>query len=651
MESNMSKKNEDPIVIVGTGPVGIRVANELLSINLDSNIVMYGDEPWEPYDRIALSSLLAGDVKFDEIANHVSSSSVLQHHNCEIVYFNKEEKYVVDVDGNRQPYSSLVLAIGSSAHIPNIRGTKLDNVYTFRKMHDIDQLIARRVRSRCTVVIGGGLLGLEAARAMQKNNTRVVIVEHSSRLMNRQLDDDLAQVLLEKIIGLGIEVRLACSVKSINGERNVESLEMSSGESIECDSVILATGIRPNKDIALTAGLNVGRGIKVDNNLRTSEHDVFAVGECCEHKGEVYGLVAPGYEQASVVARVINGDDTQYLGSITSSKLKVFGVSVKSAGETGDKVDTLTDHIIRYQSQDSNYRTIVLRHRKIIGAMGIGEWPEFSRLEESIANKRSIWPWQLASFSRSGSVWQGGDSHDVSSWPANSLICNCKGVSRADLSRCISQGCKSFEDIQSQTQVSSVCGTCKPLVMSLLGENQKMKPQVAYKTLAVLSLIALSILELFLFLNPVPYSVSVQEMNVDQLWIDSLYKQITGYTIVGITILSIFLVTLRKRLNVKRLGEFAYLRVNHVLLSMIALILLVAHTGFNWGNNLNFYLLVTFIAASMIGVVLSVLNAAEHKISPSIIKRWRFTINQLHIIVTWPLPVFLGFHITSVYYF
>jgi len=652
MDSIISKsKNSDPIVIVGTGPAGIRVANELLKLDPNANIVMYGDEPWEPYDRVALSSLLAGEVSFDDISNQVSSTSVVQHHNCEIIFINKTDKHVVDVLGNRQRYSKLILAIGSSAHVPNIPGNRLSNVYTFRKLTDIDHLMARRVRSRCTVVIGGGLLGLEAARAMQKNNTKVVLVEHSTRLMSRQIDDDLSEVLLNEVIGLGIDVRLASQVKNISGSRHVESVELNTSEVIECDSVILATGIRPNKDIALTAGLIVGRGIKVNNTLQTSDPDIFAIGECCEHKGEIYGLVAPGYEQAAVVARFMNGDDAQYLGSITSTKLKVFGLAVKSVGETGDKIDTLTDQIVSYKSSSGNYRTLVLRHRKLIGAMGIGEWGEFRRIEEAVVNKRHVWPWQLGKFIRTGDVWLGESSNDVSSWPANALICNCKGITRGELSKCISQGVCNLEDLQQATNVSTVCGTCKPLVTSLLGESQSIEPALGYKTLGTLSVIVALILSLFLLLNPIPYSDEVGPYNIDNLWIDPLIKQITGYTIASLTVIGIVFVSLRKRLNVKKLGEFSYLRIAHVLLSLVALTLLVTHTGLNWGDNLNFLLLITFILASFFGVVLSLLNANEHKISPAVIKRWRHLTNQLHIVVTWPLPVFLGFHITSVYYF
>ncbi len=646
-----NSQNTDPIVIVGTGPAGIRVANELLELNPIVNIVMFGDEPWEPYDRIALSSLLAGEVRLDEISNRVSSSSVVQHHNCRVVSINKIEKYVADIEGNKQSYSKLILAIGSSAHIPSIPGVNLKNTYTFRKLTDIDHLMARRIRSRCTVIVGGGLLGLEAARAMQKNNTRVIIIEHSTRLMSRQLDDNLAEVLLNEVLRLGIEIRTASQVRNICGEHNVEAVELNTGESIECDSIILATGIRPNKDIALTAGLMVGRGIKVNNTLQTSDPDIFAIGECCEHKGKIYGLVAPGYEQAAVVARFLNNEDAQYLGSITSTKLKVIGLSVKSVGETGDQIDHITDQIVSYKTGKGINRTLVLRHRKLIGAMGIGEWDEFLRIEEAVASKRHFWPWQLGKFSRTGGLWFGENTQQVSSWPATALICNCKGVSRGELSKCISQGVCSIEQLQGETKASTVCGSCKPLLMSLLGESESVKPQIAYKALGILSIIVAMLLSVFLIGKPIPYSESVNSFNLDNLWIDPLIKQITGYAIASLTLIGIVFITLRKRLDVKILGEFCYLRVSHVVLSLLALTLLVVHTGFNWGNNLNFLLLATFIAASIVGVALSLLNANEHKVSPALIKRWRHNISQLHIVVTWPLPVFLGFHITSVYYF
>jgi len=653
--SPINKTEKKPVVIVGTGPVGVRLADELLNIDPSLPIVMYGNEPWEPYNRVGLTSFLAGEVSFDDIKNPVKAkhiTSLVQHHNCAIEKIDRVNKLVLDSQGNQQAYSKLVLAIGSSPHRPNIPGTDLPHVYTFRDMDDVDQLFARRIRSRRTVVIGGGLLGLEAARAMQKHNTEVVIIEHSNRLMSRQLSDALSVKLLEEILALNIKLHLQTGVTKILGDVGVTGLELNNGKTLKCDTVILATGIVPNKKLAQDNGVIVGRGIRVNDTLQTSDPDIFAVGECCEHKGEIYGLVAPGFEQAAVSAQVINGKSAVYNGSINVSKLKVFGLSVYSIGETGDDAENISNQIVNYESSDGKSSfTLVVRHRRLVGAMGVGDWPDFERIQEAVRNKRRVWPWQLGSFAKKGYLW--GEEFDlqVSAWPASAMVCNCKSITRGELTACISGGSKTLSYVQEKTGASTVCGSCKPLVASLLGDTAKLIPQVAYKTLAILSLLIAGFVVVHSILPAIPYSQSVQQFQLDMLWTDFLYKQISGYTLAGLTFIGVLLLSIRKRFNIKKLGDLSYWRITHVSLSLLALSVLVIHTGLNPGSNLNFLLLAFFVAVSAIGVASSLVNAFEHQLSPYRVKQWRTYSNRLHIVFSWPLPVLLGFHITSAYYF
>jgi len=649
------KNSTNPIVIVGTGPVGIRMADELLKIDPNTKIVMYGDEPWEPYNRIGLSSLLAGEITIDDIKNPVKAENItnlVQHNNCSIVSINKKDKVVIDFHGNEQPYEKLILAIGSRPHRPNIPGVNLSNVYTFRDMQDVDRLFARRVRTRRTVIIGGGLLGLEAARAMQKYNTKVTIIEHSKHLMSRQIDEALSNRLLEKLLSLNINVCLKTNVKKVLGETSVTGLALNTGKTIECDTVIVATGVIPNKKLAQDAGIVAVRGIKVNDNLQTSDPNIYSVGECCEHNSQIYGLVAPGFEQAAVCAQVLQGKTAVYKGSINVSKLKVFGFPVYSVGETGDDAEDLSNVFYTYQSNDNEtIHTLVIRHRRLVGAMGMGSWTEFERIQDAVRNKRRVWPWQISAFRKTGLLWNDGETLQVSHWPENSMICNCKSISRGQISQCINKGAKSLDCIKTQTGASTVCGSCEPLVSSLLGETSKISPQLAWKTLGILTAIVAVIISAYTLFPNIPYSTSVQNFNIDVLWSDPLYKQITGYTLAGTTLFGVILLTLRKRSNIKKMGNMVYWRINHVALSLFALTILFLHTGINTGSNLNFYLLLFFILASLVGVFASLLNAFEHKISPYRVKQWRGHFNKMHIITSWPLPVLLGFHITSTYYF
>jgi len=653
----------DPIIIVGTGPVGIRMADELLKKDPVLNIVMYGNEPWEPYNRVGLTSFLAGDVCFDDIKNPVKAKEIthlVQHHNCAIVRIDRVNKKVTDTLGNQQSYSSLVLAIGSSAHIPNIIGVNLKHVYTLRDLKDVDHLFARRMRSRRTIVIGGGLLGLEAARAMQKYNTEVVIVEHGDRLMSRQLDEDLSMKLRENIIALGIKVRLRTGVSKIVGNtagnniitNGVTGVELTNGKLIDCDTVILATGIVPNKKLAQDAGLVAARGIRVNDSLKTSDENIYAIGECCEHRGEIFGLVAPGFEQAAITAQLILGNTAAYHGSTNASKLKVFGLEVYSAGEAGDDADSISNQIISYESHDTNVmHRLVIRHRRLVGAMGIGEWAEFERIKEAIKSKRRVWPWQLSEFKRTGAIWTHKVDMQVSSWPANALVCNCKGVSRGELTACVNSGAKTLACIQEKTGASTVCGSCQPLVTSLLGENTQLSAQIGATLLASLSVITAIVIAVYSFSSPISPVDSVQKFQFDALWTDFIYRQISGYSLAGVTFFGVLLLMIRKRFNVKKMGNMSCWRITHVSLSLGALIILIFHTGLNVGSNLNFLLFLFFIMVSGVGVLSSLINAYEHKILPYRVKQWRTYINRVHILTSWPLPVLLGFHITSAYYF
>lgn len=278
-------KLKKPYIIVGTGPVGIRVAQELLRVAPTHPMLIFGNEPWEPYNRVRLSSLLAGQVTWPEIVNTLEiprESDIVQHHNCAIVAIDREAKTVTDITGQVHLYTKLILAMGSRPHIPAIPGMDKPGVFTFRDMNDVTRLMARRARSHRTVILGGGLLGIEASRALQRANTEIVMIQHSTRLMGRQLDDDASALLREYVIGLGVKVILSDSVKQVVGDERVSGVQLRSGALIHCDTLVLATGIRPNIELARQVGLRIGHGIKVDDQLRTSDPDIYAVGECAE---------------------------------------------------------------------------------------------------------------------------------------------------------------------------------------------------------------------------------------------------------------------------------------------------------------------------------------------------------------------------------
>lgn len=641
-----------PVVVVGTGPAGIKVVQEILRTAPEQPIALYGNEPWEPYDRIRLSSLLAGDTPWRSLLTPLSlpgCGRVAQHYNCPIVAIDRARRVATDALGRYQPYSSLVLATGSRPHIPAIPGIDLPGVFTFRDMNDVQRLTARRVRSRRTLVLGGGLLGLEAARAMQRFNTEVVLVHHSERLMNRQLDTGAAALLRRQVNALGIRLVLGDSVAQVTGDLVVTGVRLRSGETLACDTLVVATGISPNVDLALSIGLAIGRGIRVNDSLQTTDPRIFAVGECAEHRGRIYGLVRPGLEQAAVAANRIMGGNASYAGSMTGSHLKVAGLSVHTVGETGDDEATLGVRRVVYQNPGAGlYRSILLRQGRPVGAVAIGEWPESGRLQDIISRRRRLWPWQVRRFAHTGKLWR--DEGRVAAWPAAAVVCNCTGVTRGQISSAIAGGCHSVEAIRTTTGASSVCGACTHRVAELAGSGAP-PAQLAWRALLTVSLIAILLVAALSLLKPWPADSTVQGgFHLSTLWLDSFWKQVTGFTLAGLSAL-LLLVSARKRWKRFNLGRFSSWRLAHAALGSSMLLLLAGHTGLRLGVRLDFMLLVTFLGLAASGAGAGLAAALEGRIGGRLGTTLRAWGNRLHLWFFWVFPLFLGFHVLKVYYF
>ena len=276
-----------PIVVVGAGPAGMRAAEELIRRKPDTPVIVFGDERWRPYNRVRLTPLVVGeislaDVYFPELKAAAGQRVETIHRR--VVAIDRAAKTVADSTGETHLYSSLVLATGSRPHVPAIPGIDKRNVFTFRDLDDAEKLLARVTSSRKVVVLGGGLLGLEAARGMHGRGVKTVVVEHERHLMPRQLNDRAAGLLADHIHGLGIEVITGDGVAEVLGQAAVEGVRLVGGREIACDTLVVCTGIRPNIELARQAELAVGRGIRVDDQMRTSDPDVYAVGECAEHR-------------------------------------------------------------------------------------------------------------------------------------------------------------------------------------------------------------------------------------------------------------------------------------------------------------------------------------------------------------------------------
>ncbi len=644
-----------PVVIVGAGPVGMRAAQELLKRDQRTPLVLFGDEPWQPYNRVRLSSLLSGELSWAatfEGLTLAADARVTQHFHCPIVAIDRDNRSVTDAKGTTYSYSYLILATGSRAHMPSIPGIALTGVYKFRDLNDAQHLLARRVRTRKTVVIGGGLLGLEAARAMQRFNTEVTVIEHATRLMNRQLDDGAAERLREHLMSMGMRIVLHDSVRQVVGDQRVQGVALLSGRTIECDTVVVATGIVPNVELALQAQLSVGRGIRVNDNMQTSDERIFAVGECAEHRGVVYGLVGPGFEQAAVAAHRIAVGRARYQGSIVAARLKVVGQPVFSMGAvTEEAVPPEATALVFERTNAHLYRKLIIRRGRLAGAVALGEWEQLGRLQEAITRRRIVWPWQRRRFRREGDLWPAAQRDAIAHWPAGTVICNCTGVTRGAISRAIDGGCTSVSAVAQCTGASSVCGSCRPLVVELLGDSTLCEATREQKAIYGVSLLALALAMLTCIVPAIGSLDSVQApIRWDLLWTDGLIKQITGYSLLGLSVVGLAL-SLRKRIKRFTWGDVANWQVIHVVLGAAIVAAFFAHTGFGLGENLNRALAVDFLVLLLVGALGGVLIGLQSRLRAAVAKQWRDGLLWAHILAFWPLPVLLAFHITGVYYF
>jgi nitrite reductase (NADH) large subunit len=366
----------EPLVIVGNGMAAARLVDELAKTSLGRYaIAVIGAEPRLAYNRVLLSSVLAGETASHDIelkpASWWRDRGVTVKYNSLVTEIDVGRRELKIAGDESIEFSRLVLATGSTALRLNLPGAALAGVYTFRDSRDVDLLLTLAARKRPVVVIGGGLLGLEAAYGLAKAGAPVTLIHLMDRLMERQLDAPAADLLKTLVERKGVEVLLKADTAQIYGSTRVEGVELADGRKIEADAVVFAAGIRPNTVLAQQAGIAVNRGIMVDDVLRTSAPDIYALGECAEHRGVCYGLVEPAYEQARVLARHLAGRSASYPGSVVATNLKVSGVSVFSAGDflgtDGSEAIMLSD------IRRGTYKKLVIADGRLVGAVLIGD--------------------------------------------------------------------------------------------------------------------------------------------------------------------------------------------------------------------------------------------------------------------------------------
>ena len=460
------------LIVVGNGMAGMACVDEILKCKPGFEITVFSEEPYYNYNRILLSAVLAGEKSVDDI--YINTKEWYEKNSIALSLGEK----VIDVDARNRciatdkgfsyDYDLLLLATGSNPFIPPIEGVRKKGIYVFRNVADTNGILERCKSAKKAVVIGGGLLGLEAARGLLNQGLKVTVVHLMDRLMDVQLDAVGGQFLKREIEKLGIDVLLEKNTERIIGDDSVQSVLFKDGQIVPADLVVIACGIRPNVELAKKAGLEVNRGIVVNDHMETSDPNIFAIGECVEHRKKVYGLVAPLYEQGKVLAATITGDKGPvYEGSTLAAKLKVMGIELFSAGDF--KAEDPDKEVIAYQDHGFGiYKKLVIHGERLVGTILIGDASDANRFLEMIRkNERITEKRHHLLFETPPAV--PGSPTDVMSRSDEDTICGCIGVTKGRIVTAIRENAlKTVSEVKVCTKASTGCGTCAGLVQDIL---------------------------------------------------------------------------------------------------------------------------------------------------------------------------------------
>lgn len=481
------------LVMIGNGMAGVRTLEELLKIAPDLyEITVFGAEPHANYNRILLSPVLAGEQTIKDImlndVDWYAANGITLYLNKRVIEIDRKSRQVKAEDGTVAAYDKLILATGSNPFILPIPGNDLDGVITFRDIQDVDHMIAASQKYSNAVVIGGGLLGLEAANGLALRGMKVTVVHLADWLMERQLDSTSARMLQKSLEEKGLQFLLKTQTEKILGEGGrVTAVTFKDGNTINADLVVMAVGIRPNDTLAQSAGIYCNRGVVVSDTMQTYDPRIYAVGECVSHRGTAYGLVAPLFEMAKVCANhLAQLGINRYTGSVTSTKLKVTGVDLFSAGNfTGTGK---SEEIVMHDAVGGVYKKIVIEDNKIAGAVLYGDTVDgawyFQLLREgrNISDIREHLMFGQAHLGNAGHLGQS----KAAAMSDDMEVCGCNGVCKGAIVKAIKEnGLFTLEDVRKHTKASSSCGSCTGLVEQLLASTLggDYSPQPALKAM------------------------------------------------------------------------------------------------------------------------------------------------------------------------
>ena len=465
------------LVVIGNGMAGMRTVEELLALApARYDITVFGAEPHPNYNRIMLSSVLAGEKQVDDIVINPRSwyaeNGIALYTGDPVVAIDRAAKTVSSASGLVAPYDRLLLATGSKPLMPPLPGLQLPGVVAFRDIADVDAMLEAAEKQQRAVVIGGGLLGLEAAWGLKRRGMPVALVHLMPTLMERQLDVEAGHLLQKDLTERGLHFFTSGQTEEISGSERAEGVKLTDGRFIPADLVVVAIGIRPNVDLAKAAGLDLNRGIEVGDDMATSDPAIFAVGECVEHRGQVFGLVAPLWEQAKVCAsRLAGRDGANYETPALSTRLKITGIDVFSAGQLAAQ-DEADQELIYRDTARGIYKKLVLRDDKVVGAVMYGDVVDGAWYFRLLREKADVSAYRdriIFGEAYADHACRGKGGMDVAAMGDDTQVCGCNGVSKGAIVKAITEkGLTSLDEVKAHTKASASCGQCASVVQAIL---------------------------------------------------------------------------------------------------------------------------------------------------------------------------------------
>jgi len=468
------------LVVIGNGMAGMRVVEELLKISPDLyDITVFGDEPYPNYNRIMLSPVLANEQTIDDIILNTrewyAENNIALHTEARINKIDRVKRIVTAENGETAEYDRLLIATGSKPFMPPIPGNGLDGVLGYRDIKDTNDMIAAAKKYKHAVVIGGGLLGLEAANGLSIQGMDVTVIHRNEWLLEKQLDKTAGIMLQKSLEAKGLKFHLNTNTETLvgNDEGRVTSIKFKEGFELPADLVVFGVGIRPNYALAESAGIHCDRGIVVNDTMQTFDPRVYSVGECVNHRGISYGLVAPLFEMAKVCAtHLANFGIGSYKGSVTSTKLKVTGIDLFSAGDFSGGDDT--EEIVLHDAIGGVYKKLVIQDDKIIGAVLYGDTADGSWYFQMLRDGKPIHEIRdHLMFGQSAIGNTGQQGQDLAAdMPDEMEVCGCNGVCKGSIVNAIqADGLFTLDDVKKQTKAGSSCGSCTGLVEQILAST------------------------------------------------------------------------------------------------------------------------------------------------------------------------------------